>query len=554
VLTPIDDDDGTRIGWASMFGHMTDVGGMCQCSMPNDATEIFQEGIMIPPVKLYSKGVFNKALHDLILHNCRKPQWNRCDLQAIIASCKVCKVRVKELAKRFGTQTYLKTLDMMLQRNYDATHEIIKTQVSTDELYFEDYSCDDGQGCGPYKLACTMKKVVQANGDHHAVFDFSQTDPQSPGSLNFYLNIELFKMFVGSYLTAVFDPQMTFNDGFYPLLDVVIPKGCLLNPKFPAALSCRTHLLGRVFDIIGGLLGQRAPQFMCAAGFSDSPHLQYFGPDDGAGKPFMYYGIAFGGIPGKPFGDGPDGHSLWPSFTNVPNEFMERYFPVRVEACETIADTGGAGKFRGGNGIRLVYRMLCDGAINIHDDRWWIRPWGVNGGKAAQGSEKILYRNCKEGELLSDLRHLVPSKCDNFPVSAGDVLHYVTWGGGGWGPAHEREASLVQRDTRRGLVTPDGASKNYGVVLVGETLDIDEEATAKARGAMSSVVSSVFDFGWKKDIRATPEEMDRLRSSCLSVTGFEPPQPHYSVNADGTKRRKMARQGKFASLYNRECC
>lgn len=336
---------------------------------------------------------------------------------------------------------------------------------------------------------------------------------------------------------------------------MTIPKGTLLNPKFPAALSCRTHLLGRVFDIIGGLLGQRAPQFMCAAGFSDSPHLQYFGDDDGKGKPFMYYGIAFGGIPGKPFGDGPDGHSLWPSFTNVPNEFMERYFPVRVEVCETIPDTGGAGKFRGGNGIRLVYKMLCDGAINIHDDRWLIKPWGVNGGQAAKGSEKILYRNCKGSDLESDVKELVPSKCDNFPVKAGDVLHYITWGGGGWGAPYERDASLVQRDTRRGLVTVDGAAKNYGVILVGDTLEIDDAATTKSRAALKAEAptsgdSAIFDFSWKKNIKATGKEMDRLRASCLAATGFEAPQAHFQDNADGSKRRKIMPSG---NSYCRSC-
>jgi N-methylhydantoinase B len=535
VLAPIYDDNSVLLGWGSMFGHMTDVGGMSKCSMPNDAQELFQEGLIIPPVKLYSKGQFNKDLHDMILSNVRKPEWNKCDLRGLVASVEVCKIRMREFAKRFGTKTWLKTLDMMLERNRNATHEIIKTQVSEDTLYFEDYVCDDGQGFGPYKLACTMKKVIQANEDHHVVFDFSPTDPQSPGSINFFLNKELFKMFVGSYICAVFDPQMTFNDGFYPLLEVIHPKGTLLNPYYPAALSCRTHVLGRVFDILGGLLGQRAPNFMCAAGFSDSPHLQYYGPDDGTGKPFMYYGIVFGGIPGKPFGDGVDGHSLWPSFTNVPNEFMERYFPIRVEICEAIPDSGGAGFFRGGNGVRLVYRILADGAVNIHDDRWLIKPFGVNGGLPAQGSEKFLYRACKEGELTSAVKELVPSKCDKYPLKAGDVLHYITWGGGGFGHPFEREASLVQRDVRRGLVSPECAAKNYGVILVGDTAEIDVSATEKARVALKIAAptgeAAIFNFGWKKNIKATADDLARLRATCEEATGYKAPVPRPKFEA-----------------------
>merc|ERR1711939_263200 len=117
---------------------------------------------------------------------------------------------------------------------------------------------------------------------------------------------------------------------------------------------------------------------------------------------------------------------------------MERYFPIRVEASTTVPDSGGAGSFRGGNGVLLCYRMLADGRINIHDDRWLIKPWGVNGGTTAQGSRKIVYRDCREGETTSDVWELVPSKCDNFPVHKGDVLHYITWGGGGWGHPYKR--------------------------------------------------------------------------------------------------------------------
>ena len=167
-------------------------------------------------------------------------------------------------------------------------------------------------------------------------------------------------MFAGVYMIMVFDPQILFNDGFYDLMEVRIPAGTLLKPLKPAALSCRTHALGRIFDILGGLLGQGNPQFMCAAGFSDSPHFMYSGHDRN-GDWYQLYQITFGGIPGKPFGDGPDGHSLWPSFTNVPNEFLESYFPLRIDIYETIPDTGGPGKNRGGNGLRIGYRFLEPG-------------------------------------------------------------------------------------------------------------------------------------------------------------------------------------------------
>ena len=320
-------------------------------------------------------------------------------------------------------------LDAMLERNKRAMRELIRRTVPEKRQYFEDYICDDGRGMGPYKIACAMWR----EGDK-CIFDFTGTDPQSISSINFLLNEEMFKMFAGVYMIMVFDPQILFNDGFYDLMEVRIPPGTLLKPLKPAALSCRTHALGRIFDILGGLLGQGNPDFLCAAGFSDSPHFMYSGYDKN-GEWYQLYQITFGGIPGKPFGDGPDGHSLWPSFTNVPNEFLESYFPLRIETYETIADSGGAGKFRGGNGLRIGYRFLEPGEISIHDDRWLTYPWGVNGGTPGERSKKTLVRGDGTQELL-------PAKVDRIKVEAGDLLLSDTWGGGGCGDPLERDAAL----------------------------------------------------------------------------------------------------------------
>jgi N-methylhydantoinase B len=212
--------------------------------------------------------------------------------------------------------------------------------VSEEPVSFEDYICDDGMGFGPYRIRCTMWREGET-----VVLDFDGTDPQSAASINFYLNENMFKMFFGIYMIMVFDPQILFNDRFYDLIDVRIPEG-----SAQAALSRRafgrTHALGRIFDILGGLLGQKTPEFLNAAGFSSSPHLFYAGNDTRPGKGqawFQLFQIGFGGIPGRPLGDGPDGHSLWPGFTNVPNEFLERYFPMMIERYSTEPDLGGPG-------------------------------------------------------------------------------------------------------------------------------------------------------------------------------------------------------------------
>jgi len=415
-------------------------------------------------------------------------------------------------------------MDAMLDRNKRAMRALIRQNVPETKQHFEDYICDDGLNMGPYRIKCSMWR----EGDK-CIFDFTGTDPQSISSINFLLNEEMFKMFAGIYMIMVFDPQILFNDGFYDLMEVRIPPGSLLKPLKPAALSCRTHALGRIFDILAGLLGQGNPDFMCGAGFSDSPHFMYSGYDKN-GEWYQLYQITFGGIPGKPFGDGPDGHSLWPSFTNVPNEFLESYFPLRIDIYETIADTGGAGKHRGGNGLRIGYRFLEPGEISIHDDRWLTYPWGANGGEPGARSRKLLQRANGTEELL-------PSKIDHVKVEAGDLLIADTWGGGGWGDPLERDAKLVAFDVVAGLVTVEGA-KRYGVIVDADG-KIDEAATASLRKQMASKrgKKKIFDRGF--------ESIEELKSRCKAETGFDPPAtPRFTkwaaVAAEAMKRAEAA--------------
>ncbi|MDP5035050.1 MAG: hydantoinase B/oxoprolinase family protein [Alishewanella sp.] len=480
VLVPIF-KDGRHIAWSAMFGHMSDNGGMVPGSIPIKAHSIFQEGIRIPPTKLYKKGELQQDVLELILHNVRTPQWNRFDLNALVAACKTAARRCKDIAERFGDDVFYSTMEIMLERNHIAMQAIINMIVPEEPRVFEDYLCDDGVGMGPYKIRC---KMWRENG--RAFFDFTGTDPQAASSINFYLNEDMFKMFFGSFTINLVDPQILFNDGFYDLVDVFIPQGSLLKPNFPAALSGRTHALGRIFDVMGGLLGQSAPDAMNAAGFSDSPHLFYSGYDD-KGEWFQLFQIGFGGIPGRPVGDGPDGHSLWPGFTNVPNEFIEAYFPLRVERYETIADSGGAGMHRGGNGLSVAYRFLCDGTIAIHDDRWLTYPWGVSGGEPGQRSTKRLVR-------ADGTQTYLPAKCDDIEVKKDDLLYFDTWGGGGWGDPFKRDPALVLQDVHCGLVTTEGA-RRYGVVIVDDA--VDQAATTALRQTLSTARGKpeLFNFG-----------------------------------------------------------
>ena len=508
VLVPIfykKDATTQLVGWSSMFGHVTDIGGKVPGSLPTDATTIFEEGVIIPPFKLYDKGTLNDGALNLILNQCRLPIWNRSDLMAIVAACRTAEKRVIELCDRFGLDLYLSTLDALLARTHRAMSQLIQMNIPEQPTNFTDYIDDDGRGYGPYKISMTMWR----EGDK-VVFDWNGTDPQSEGPINFLLNEHMFIMFAGIYMINVFDPQILFNDGFYDLMEVRIPEGTLLKPRYPAALSCRTHGLGRIFDVLAGALCKSAPQYWPAAGFSSSPHLMYSGYT-GEGEWYQLYQIGFGGVPGRPVGDGLDGHSMWPLFTNIPNEFLESYFPLRIEKYISVIDSGGAGLHRGGNGINIVYEFLEPGNVSIHDDRWLTYPWGINGGKPGARSTKILVR--PDGS-----RQIVPSKVDNVKVENGDKLHYITWGGGGWGDPLDRPTSKVSLDVERGLVSIEKAMRDYGVVLNPGTFAVEEEATDKLRAQMREErgTPDVFDFG---------PPLETILARCKEETGLEPPKP-----------------------------
>ncbi len=489
VLLPIF-HRGELIGFSSMFGHMMDVGGPVPCSMPTAATSIFGEGMRIPPVKIYEGGELNRAALDIIMNNTRTPEMNLSDLMAIIAGCRAGERRVIEICERFGPDVYRRACAALLERTERAMRQLIVRNLPEEPRTFEDFIDDDGCGNGPFRL----KLTVWREGEE-AWFDWTGTSPQAPGPVNFYLHEGMFKMFIGVYMIMVFDPQILFNDGFYDIIHVTLPKGSLLHPDFPAPLGSRTHALARQFDVLGGALSRNAPEMATAAGYGSSPHFLYSGKD-AEGRPFQLMEILYGGIPGRPVGDGMDGHSWWPLFENIPSEYLESYYPMRIDAYRSLPDTGGPGLHRGGNGVEKVYRMLADGEVSIHDDRHRSQPWGILGGRPGACSEKWLVRGDGSREPL-------PSKVDNVRVAPGDRIVFRTAGGGGWGDALEREPAVVRRDVARGLLSAEAARDGYGVVLNGSgpEPEVDRAATddLRARTRRERGTLPTFDFGQRPE-------------------------------------------------------
>jgi 5-oxoprolinase (ATP-hydrolysing) len=484
VLRPIFFEN-RLVGFASQVGNLMDIGGAVPGSMPARSRSIFEEGIRFPPVKLYDQGRLVRPILDILARNSRTPELAVADTLALAAATRAAELRVIELCKRFGVDTYLRTCQKLLERTHNAAKVMIEKFIPEEPLVFEDYVDDDGRGNGPFKIKLSMWRQ-----DGKAILDFTGTSPQAEGPINLFMGQPMFKMVTGIVLIMAMDPAILFNHGYNELFEIRFPKGSLIQPEFPAPLANRAHTLARIFDVLSGVLAQQTPELATGAACGSSPHFLYSGTDRD-GEFFLYYEINYGGIPGRPVGDGMDVHAWWPAVTSIPVEYTESYFPLRIESLRARIDSGGAGRHRGGNGVEKIYVFLEPGHVSIHDDRHISKPWGIGGGQAAEGSLKLLIR--RDGA-----REKLPAKFDGLEVKPGDKLVYITAGGGGWMDPLERDPEAVRLDAIRGLVSLQKARRAYGVVITPGTMKLDPDATSDLRAEIRLARPSkmpVFDFG-----------------------------------------------------------
>ncbi|MFS8530601.1 hydantoinase B/oxoprolinase family protein [Sphaerobacter thermophilus] len=472
--------DGDHIGYALQWGNLMDVGGSTAGSIPIDARSIYEEGVRMPPVKLYDGGKLNEDVLRFFCHNSRTPRETRADIMAIAAGTAAGAQRVKDICDRFGKDTYLEACDALLDRTRRSVIELIRKYIPEGQRFeFEDYTDDDGLGNGPIKLKLAMWR----EGDTLNL-DWTGTDAQVPGPVNFLLNKRMFQMFAGVFLISAFDPTILFNDGYEDIINVTIPEGSVLQPKDPAPLSNRLVVMARLFDVLGAVYA-KAIGFQVSGSYGTSPNFVYSGVKP-TGEPFQTMEILYGGIPAIMGKDGLDGHSWWPEFLAVPAEYMETYYPLIVEEYRARIDSGGAGLYRGGCGIKKVYRFLADGRITYQDDRYHTYPYGVGGGKPGASSKKTLIR--ANGETVE-----LPSKVRDVPVYAGDRLIFETAGAGGVGDPLERDPELVAKDVRWKLVSREAARRDYGVVLKDDG-SVDAAATEAERAKIRATRGPLPEF------------------------------------------------------------
>ncbi len=474
---------GELAAFALVFGHHDDIGGAVPGSLPTDATEVFQEGLLIPPIKLYDRGVLNEAAYRIIFRNSRLGEHLQADIDAEIAACRAGGARLIELFDRFGRETVFDCFEALFDKCERTIREELLSKIPDGSYEWEDFVESDGVERD--KIHALKLKMTKADG--RLLLDFTGTSPQAKGPINWpgdYADGAFLKKWIGPILRNLADSyermfEIDINEGICRLIDIKFPPpGTLITPEFPAPTNMRTFTILRLLSLFCGVLGLATKGAMPA----DQETIRYWGIHgrDGEGKFFLFREILGGGSGGRPWGDGVDVIHVVPNSRNLPAEFSESRFPVLVERLGLAPDSGGPGKRRGGLGYLKEFRVLCDCEALSNADRSMLFPWGTNGGRAGGGYQILINPG-------TPAEREVPAMSNRISVMEGDRIRVVTTGGGGWGDPMERELDRVRQDVLWGKVTVDGAMRHYGVVLSDEeTAKIDAEGTAALRQLMRS--------------------------------------------------------------------
>ena len=472
VLIPVF-AEGRLMAWATIFGHTQDVGGKTIGSWPVDSRSIFEEGVQIPPVKLYEQGRRRDDILKIILRNTRFPDEMRGDIDSFVGGCRLIERRVKELCDRLGADVVEAAMYRLMDRCADAIRATILQQFPNGEFVGEDFLDNDGISHEqPVKLKVTMRKDPEK-----ILLDWSGTNAQTEGPLNSPSGGRFLSKWVGSFL-AQFAPGTVMNEGLTRVLRCHIPPGTVLSSEEPAACINRMQVWFRTFGTFGSCLAQAFGGHVIA----DLHCVQVYGfyGTDQEGKVFLYREVFGAGSGARPYADGTDTVDMVNDSKNLPAEFIEQRFPVLVEQVGLYPDSGGPGLFRGGMGFVKDVRMLVDGHFLTYNDRTAFGCFGVNGGSSSKPGGTIVNPGTPQERRIQFNQ-------DAVPVKAGDVVRVLTPGGGGWGDPLQRDPEAVRLDVLRGIVSAQSAADDYGVVVAERTpgltrlVDLDEEATAARR-------------------------------------------------------------------------
>lgn len=431
--------DGEVFAWLGCVAHHADVGGRVAGSNAVDSTEIYQEGLQIPILKLYDAGVENETLSAIIRRNVRLPTVVTGDLAAQLSSLSVGERGMLALVTTYGIEGLRFAFDVIL----DHTERIVRDSIREipDGVYeFEDYIDDDGFGSGSIRIVAK----VEISGDMLTV-DFAGTNSQVRSALNATESFAKAAVYT-AFLCFVSSGEVLNNDGLYRSILVYVPEGTILNPRRPAPRAARGLTGFRVIDAVLGALHKAMPERGIAAG-EGGPTMISIGMTDPDGTSRVMVDFVCGGWGARPGLDGLDGASpLGANLSNVPVEQIELEYPIRVVRYGFLANTGGPGKFRGGLSVEREFVFLGDlGVLSVRSDRRDHPPYGLDGGLPGSPSANVLNPGTHEEALL-------PTKFTR-EIRSGDTFRHVTAGGGGLGLRNERTNESIERDMKEGKTT-----------------------------------------------------------------------------------------------------
>jgi N-methylhydantoinase B len=475
---------GRVVAFVQAFGHHDDIGGAVPGSMPSHATSVFEEGLMVPPIRLWDQGVPNRAALTIMTRNSRMPDSLAADLDAECSACLMGARRLAELFDRYGVPVVEACFDAIVEATTEAFRREILARIPDGTWAWEDYAEHDG--VDPPRLHAqriTLTKTSEAGG--RLVLDFAGTSPQAKGPINHagdYADGNFLAKWLAPILRNLAETperaaELDVNEGVVPLLELRFPpKGTLLTPVFPAPTNARTFVILRLLGVLAGVLAKATGGAMPA----DQETIRYTGVygDDADGRPYLMREVLGGGSGGRPYADGEDTVHVVPDSRNIPVEFAESRWPFLVERLSLAVDSGGPGRHRGGLGYEKHIRMLRDAQFMSIADRSRLACWGVAGGRAGRPFEVVI-------DPGGPAERAVDALADAEPVLAGEVIRIRTTGGGGWGDPLDRPYDEVLRDLRWHKVSVAGARDDYGVVVTGppEEPALDRAASDALRAA-----------------------------------------------------------------------
>jgi N-methylhydantoinase B len=506
VTAPVfhDAGDGPRVvAFVQAFGHHDDIGGSVPGSMPSHATSVFEEGLMVPPIKLWAAGVPCEPALTILTRNSRMPESLAADLDAECSACLMGAQRMTELFDRYGLGQVEACFDAILDKTTETFRREILSKIPDGSYVWEDYAEHDG--VDPPMLhvqRITLTKLPDDGG--RLVIDFDGTGPQARGPINHcgnYADGNFLKKWLAPILRNLADSpermaELDVNEGVVPLIEMRFPPpGTLLTPVFPAPTNARTFVILRLLGVLAGALAKAVDGRMPA----DQETIRYTGVygNDADGAPYLMREVLGGGSGGRHYADGEDTIHVVPDSRNLPTEFSESRFPFVVEELGLAVDSGGAGRYRGGCGYEKHIRMLRDAHFMSIADRSILACWGVRGGRAGRSFEVTI-------GVGGPSERTVDALADAEFVAAGEVIRIRTTGGGGWGDPFDRPYDEVVRDVAWGKVSVAGAAADYGVLLSADTSETAQNLRRVGRQLTSRQ-------GVVVDVAASDELRRRLR-------------------------------------------